>query len=316
VDSALIVRAWVEEADSALAGAWSQSALSALAARGVPDSVLGTAGWLVRSDAASTWARWFFESLADLARYVHDDDLTMASLYGQVRSGLAEVYPNAPDDEVRELARTVATSAWRDVQHRRRAQRHRLTPQQREELWFREEPDPRCYLCGYRFGEHAKGRYLRRLSRDEPVRLPYVVDFVRPRGRHGRDLDAEVDHVRPVAGGGSSGNENLRLACGWCNRAKSRYSELYDAAAWSPGTFLHPELGRVSLPQPLWVIRVVGVRGRCEWTSGCTAVLATHELFVAARQPAGALNPLNAAVYCGDHDPWAAVRFVGPSLLG
>lgn len=314
-DSALPVRGWVADANSAIADPWSPGALQALAAKGVPDAVLGGSGWLLRSDAAATWARWYFEAFADTARYVDDDSLNFGPLYAQVRDGLRTAHHGAPDDEIADLARAVALAAWRDVRQRRSARRHRLSEPQREELWFREEPGVRCYLCGYLFTSHAKARFLRRVSRADPVALPLLVDFLRPRGRNARDVDAEADHVLPVAGGGPNDLDNLRIACGWCNRAKSRYAELYDAAAWSPATFDHPRLGKISLPQPLWVVRLVGVRKRCEWQGGCAARLAADELFLAPRRLSGALNPLNAAVYCAAHDPWASERFVGPSLL-
>lgn len=314
MDNAADIAGWVSEADRALGEAWSRQALTALAGRNPPGAVMGSLGWLLRADAGSTWARWYVEGLADIGRYVQDDDLQMAHLYSSVRQSLRGDHATMPADELGELARTVASSAWREVLHRRRGRRLRLGAREREEIWFRSEPNPRCYLCGYLFRQDAKDRFLRRPS-SRPADMPLLVDCLRPRGRVARDLDAEIDHVRPVAGGGDTESANLRLACGWCNRAKSRYAELYDAPAWSPAVFIHPRLGPLSLPQPLWVVRVVGVRGRCETSEGCQATLASAELFLAPRRPAGAVNPANAAAFCREHDPWGELRFVGPDFL-
>ncbi|MFC5382117.1 HNH endonuclease [Aquipuribacter nitratireducens] len=314
MDNAATIAGWVNHADRALTTAWSRDALTTLAAQFVPGDALGSLGWLLRADAASTWARWYVEGMADIGRYVRDQELGLAHLYADLRSTLRAEHPLFPSDELAELSRVVASLAWKEVLHRRRGRRLRLTPREREEIWFRSEPGAHCYLCGYKFRPDAKGRFLRRAD-SRHADPPMLVDCVRPRGRVARDLDAEIDHVRPVAGGGDTERDNLRLACGWCNRVKSRYMALYDAPAWSPTTFLHPRLGLISLPQPLWIVRIVGVRGRCEAPLGCSAKLADAELFVAPRRLEGALNPTNAAVYCSEHDPWGHVRFVGPGIL-
>lgn len=314
MDNAAAIAGWVNHADRALADAWSTDALNTLAAQTAPGAALGSLGWLLRADAASTWARWYVEGLADIGRYVHDEELELGHLYASVRAALRAEHSSMPDDELGGLARVVGSLAWKEVLHRRRGRRLRLTPREREDIWFRSEPGARCYLCGYQFRADAKDRFLRRPDA-RPAELPVLVDCLRPRGRVARDLDAEVDHVRPVASGGDTESSNLRLACGWCNRVKSRYAELYDAPAWSPAVFAHPRLGLVSLPQPLWIVRIVGVRGRCEAAEGCSARLSDAELFVAPRRAGGALNPANAAAYCAEHDPWGQVRYVGPGIL-
>ena len=40
-----------------------------------------------------------------------------------------------------------------------------------------------------------------------------------------------IDHVEPVAGGGASSLDNLRLCCGTCNRRKGRLgTDIYEAS--------------------------------------------------------------------------------------
>ncbi|MFT7866782.1 MULTISPECIES: HNH endonuclease [Amycolatopsis] len=138
---------------------------------------------------------------------------------------------------------------------------------------------------------------------------------MRPRGLKQRHLSIEIDHVTPVAGGGSNDVDNLRLACGWCNQVKSRYASLYDVATWPARHVDHPSLGWMTLPQPFWVLRIVSMRGRCEHPDGCSARLATDELFAAPARARGTLNPVNVRVYCHEHDPWSIDRLVSPALL-
>ncbi|MFI9633598.1 HNH endonuclease [Nocardia sp. NPDC051929] len=174
------------------------------------------------------------------------------------------------------------------------------------------EPEPRCYLCGYCFKDSARDRFLGRpIDRPEPLAL---VDFVRPRGRTSRDLCIEIDHVTPLAAGGNNEVENLRLACGWCNRVKSSHTNLFDTTSWALGKINHPTLGVVAIPQPLWVLRFVATRGRCESPTGCSARLANSEIFVAPRRRGGALTPTNLAAFCQRHDPWATERYIGVDL--
>ncbi|WP_372494438.1 HNH endonuclease [Actinoallomurus purpureus] len=138
---------------------------------------------------------------------------------------------------------------------------------------------------------------------------------MRPRGLHAVDLTIQIDHVRPVRAGGATDDENLRFACGWCNRAKSGHMQLYGASSWVNHRIQHPLLGWVSIPRPLWVVRMTQLRARCEDPSGCSATLATNELYVAPKRTTGAFNPSNCRIYCDVHDPWAGIRFVGEKVL-
>ncbi|MFC7870788.1 HNH endonuclease [[Kitasatospora] papulosa] len=128
-------------------------------------------------------------------------------------------------------------------------------------------------------------------------------------------LCVEVDHVVPVAEGGATAVDNLRLACGWCNSVKNRYTNIYDTIPWSAGILSHPALGPVTRPQPLWVLRTVATRRRCEFAEGCTARIEGAELFAGPRNQGGALTPVNVAVYCEQHDPWHLDRWIGPKRL-
>ncbi|MFI2375828.1 HNH endonuclease [Streptomyces sp. NPDC018964] len=307
---------WIESAQSALRSNWDTQGLRDFAARETPHTVLGPLGWLLKADINATWARWFIDGFADSAKYEINGDLSYAHLYEEIKDNLASEISDTPDDEVRELARRIAKAAWQEILFRRVIRRDGLSAEEKEELWFSNEPTPRCYLCGYAFSDLAKKKFLGRAAKGLKISPSLVVDFVRPRGRVSADLLPEVDHVRPVAAGGAASVENMRLACGWCNRYKSSHGQLYDVPSKYTARLRHPVLGEVSVPQPLWIIRVVGLRGRCEHREGCDAQVENAELFVAPRRPSGALAPSNCAAYCSEHDPWRDVRFVGTRLLG
>lgn len=291
---------------------WTQDALREVSRLDVPSVVFGANDWLLKADHATTVARWFVEGLVDLAPYEFDDSLNIGHLYKELITQMRSLTP-APDDEVRKAARKLASFAWHDVILRRNMGRKAIRKRLREEVWFREEPNQRCYLCGYKFTPLARDLFLHRTAGALTPRN--LVDFTRPRGRSARHLAVEVDHVMPVIEGGATDIDNLRLACGWCNIVKSRYCAIYDAKSWSVGVVSHPILGHVSVPQPLWLLRLVAIRGRCEERSSCQARLADHELFVAPRSPKGALTPTNLMVVCQDHDPWRHQRLVNPALL-
>ncbi len=304
---------WVAAIHASSSNAWSSEQLRSLALLAVPDAALGVSGWLLRADAALTWGRWLLESIVDPAPYMMYDDErhSYATIYAAVRAIVQAEATELADEAIKSLARSMARAAWDEIRFQRSRARRALTRTVRNQVWLAAEPEPRCHLCGYAFDGAAKDRYFGRASRRE---LPLLVDFTRPRGRNPRDLTAEVDHVRPVATGGGGDLDNLRLACGWCNRTKWFYDHLYAVPTWRPATVQHPVLGPVSVPQPLWVVRHVSAVGRCE-QPGCAGRLATHELFVAPRRLSGALTPTNIAVWCIDHDPWSTERFIGPTLL-
>ncbi len=293
---------------------WAESALRRLSTRAIPSEVLGSHAWLLQSDARLTWISWYVDALIEKQKYVKDERLGYAHLYEALRTELLLRYADAPQDEVGQAATHLAELVWSDVAARRQSGRTRIPPAIREELWFSREPDPRCYLCGYRFDAYARDKYLSRPAGERPD-LPVLVDLTRPRGLKLRDIEVEVDHVRPVSDGGSSSAENLRLACGWCNSVKSNRHSLYASSSAPYGEVRVGQLGRVPLPQPLWVLRIVATRGRCEASDGCDARLDSAELFLAPLGRTNVLNPSNAAVYCKSHDPWKAKRYVGPSVL-
>lgn len=304
---------WVATVRASSANAWSSYHIGNLATVPVPEFALGPSGWLLRADAALTWGRWLLAGIVDPAAYVayEDNSHSYATLYATVRTAVVAEAGELDRGAVAALARLIADAMWDEIQFERSRSRRSLSKRVRDQVWLAAEPEPRCHLCGYVFEEAAKERYF---GRPADADLPLLVDFTRPRGRYPRDLYAEIDHVRAVAAGGADQLDNLRLACGWCNRAKSFFDHLYAVPAWRTGTVHHPRLGVISVPHALWVVRFVSSIGGCEHI-GCSARVASHELFVAPRRPTGALTPTNIAVWCSEHDRWKTERFIGPALL-
>ncbi|MBB2747103.1 UNVERIFIED_ORG: hypothetical protein FHR35_006982 [Microbispora rosea subsp. rosea] len=301
------------EARKSLDNNWSDEALKSLANHTIPEVVSGSLGWLLRGDLAVVWGRWFIEGLVDLAPYETNTELNIGHLHLSVLEYLNYSSPQAPLDERQAHARVLTKFAWQLVSARRARKRSPINLAQRTEIWALGQPEGRCYLCGYKFGKEARDRFLG-VNKGDP-QLPRLVDFTRPRGMRAAELRIEVDHMVPVVEGGETTSANLRLACGWCNSVKNRYTNIYDTLPWSAGTFQHPSLGPVTKPQSLWVLRTVATRRRCEAADSCTARIETAELFAAPRHISGALTPANVAVYCEQHDPWRLSRWVGPKRL-
>ncbi|MFF4926856.1 HNH endonuclease [Kitasatospora sp. NPDC001261] len=291
---------------------WTEDGLRRIAQLNAPSGILGKNEWLLRADYAMTVGRWFLEGIIDVRRHARGTS-NIGHVFKEVRTSLTSLCRDSPADEIDGAATELASLAWREVVALRGAGRERITRSMKVAVWLSNGPDQRCYLCGYSFSIHARDLLLGRTRANlAPLSM---VDFTRPRGANWRHLRIELDHEIPVAEGGVTDESNLRLTCGWCNVTKSSLWSFYDAKAWIAGEMNHPTLGFVSIPQPLWMLRIVAARGRCEAAAGCTARLENSELFVAPHNPTGSMTPTNLLVVCASHDPWAAHRLVSPALL-
>nr|WP_281380603.1 HNH endonuclease [Brevundimonas variabilis] len=175
---------------------------------------------------------------------------------------------------------------------------------------------PRCYLCGFAFSQEAIQKFLGQPA--SPVVLPPTLDVLRPRGRKPHEVSIEVEHVMPVTSGGQAG-DNLRLACGWCNRAKSSKTSIYDAAFTSRNPsggaplVLAGEL-QYELPEPFWVVRIIAIQRHCQ-ADGCNATISNSELRITLKDFSGSPNPTNLRAVCPRHDPIATERFRNSALV-
>ncbi len=288
---------------------WDRSRLSAFGGSTVPTDVLGLHDGLLRGDQSVLWLRWFLEGIASPGTYLADPSKTWAHLYDHVLTRIEDTYRDDLDSDRRDLARAIADHLFSEIERRRLAGRKGASKSDRVSLIQSATP-PRCYLCGYAFESAAIQKFLGQKG-GPAVNLPVTLDVLRPRGRKPHEVCIEVEHVMPVASGGLGGS-NLRLACGWCNRAKSAKTSIYDASATArvPSGTLPLVLGghrQFELPEPFWVVRITAIQGQCQ-AAGCSATIQNSELRVTLKDFSGSPNPTNLRAVCPRHDPIVSDR--------
>jgi hypothetical protein len=106
---------------------------------------------------------------------------------------------------------------------------------------------------------------------------------------------------------GGDNVENLSLACGWCNRAKSAGISVYDVEG-RPRNAGPNGFGLTSLPQPFWVVRQLSLVRGCEHPGGCDRHAENAPMTLAPGMVGGAVNPHNIITTCLEHDPIRAIR--------
>jgi hypothetical protein len=293
---------FIDAASSPAGREGTRKAVHEIAARQFPESLgLGRLE-LLRGDVHMLWVDWFLESVSDPQL----SSASYASCYKQALTVLDVVLPTTVAEDRHNAAKAVA-EAIRGARLAHQPQRRRTLDRSQRDLLLLEAGSPaRCWVCGVRFTEATVEAFANGTARNST--LPSFVDYLSPRGMKRRDLAIEVDHVVPISRAGADETRNMRLACGWCNAAKSDRVSLYEAGT-KPKTIHHPRMGPVSVPLPYWVVRVLqSSDGRCE-ANGCQACSRTEEMLVAVRFP-GAPTPPNLSVFCREHDPLEIERLV------
>lgn len=287
---------------------WTLEGIQDLASREIAAELLGSHRELLQADVKSVWIRWFIEAIFDLSRL---QGAHFAQLYKIASGRIDTLFPDLLPDERLQIGRDIAHVAKMELHRRETRKRVKIPHEQRRRLLISAGVHPRCWICGSLFAEKAIERFV---TGDRiPIEQPPYVDFLKPRGLNERDLHIEVDHVVPFAAGGSDA-ENLRLACGWCNRVKSNRVSLYNVSSMTIDV-QHPKLGTFAAPQPFWIIRLLAVRRRCEHPDGCRRTVDNTELTIAPKHAAGSVNPINMLVCCTEHDPLRINRLVPRRVL-
>jgi len=285
---------------------WDEQQLARLGYHSVPDSVFLQNRSILRADATVLWVRWFVDALVDRGRARHEN-ASFGQLYLEVSRCLDRLFLETPKDKRQSAARAIAKAISNELRRTRRFKRRHIAWTTRRALVARLDTPPRCEICGYAFSGWALRRFLGLEPEQERPPLPMFLDKTKPIGAHERDVRIEVDHIAPAARAGADEADNLQLLCGWCNRSKADHLTLYDVGSYP--RFRDGE----SLPQPLWVVRLLALRRRCEAPGGCLRNPRNEELTVAKRLDSGAFNPTNMYVVCREHDPWRAYRWVARS---
>jgi len=169
---------------------------------------------------------------------------------------------------------------------------------------------PRCWLTGYKFTNDAIDRFLGDSS-VVPSPLTFV-DIYKRQGLVSRDLQIEIDHLHPFSLGGGD-EDNLKIVCGWANSNKGAKVSLYGAS----GLAVQAKIGGRSLflPQPYWVIRLIGSVRKCEHEEGCENDIGSVELTVAPSLKSGIPNPIGLRVCCPSHDTLGSRRLASRKSL-
>lgn len=289
---------------------WDANSLRHLAE--VPWESAADSDWLLDADFRVVFLRWLAECgqpLTDPRKPVH---IQRALVVQQVMRYVDGMFPptldGSLDHERRELIRALGQVAARVSQPPSSGTAH-LSDLERRELLDEAGSPSRCYLCGVKFGRPAIATFLR--EEVPAFRATPFVDMFYPQGLNGIDLRIEIDHVRPKAQGGPHALSNLRLACGYCNRVKSDSLTVLDRTRYGPW-LNHPDLGRMRLPHPTWILRMFALLGECKV---CQATSESSQLVVAPVVWSSLLNPLNLRVYCVMHDPIPHERLVQAGTL-
>lgn len=296
---------FLESFSGTLASSWDGATVDAMASQVLPEELAGSRWDLLTGDLRWLWTEWWVQTFGDPMRLKSADYPT---LYAHARAAVVQRFPGDPRSDINAAARGVAR-LLQDLTRRHRTERLDLTDLDRRELLVEAGDPPRCWICGWAFPPSEVDCFLGTINEAaDPTERPLYVDMVLPRGCSTADLRINADHVVPVAAGGSH-RDNLRLACGWCNRAKSAVLTTYDVPTQAPA-YDHPRLGQLSVPHPLWVVRALATVAVCESPEGCDRTTRTDQLTVGPRWPEGGLTPANIMVTCHNHDPWATVRWV------
>ncbi|MBN9164485.1 MAG: hypothetical protein J0I07_26215 [Myxococcales bacterium] len=301
---------FVREASFDPSSYWDYAQLERLAGLELPHDLLGDQATLLKADQHRLWLKWFLEGLASPSRIAGDSSLRRLDIFEAVLGRVTQRYPMVERHRRAALAEKITDHLEAEVDRIRLANsRDHATSATRQAL-ISASAVPRCYICGYAFSQEAIDAF-RRVKGREKVKTPLLVDVLRPRGLVERDITIEIEHVVPVAQGGS-GQGNLKLACGWCNKHKSSRVSLYEAPFVAPKTlpFVLGSHRLHELPSPFWTIRVMALRGRCQHVDDCDCTAENAELFISLADWTGSPNPTNLVVHCKDHDPIATHRMV------
>jgi hypothetical protein len=280
---------------------WSSEGISAIAGRIVPDGLLGLRSGILRADINLVWARWFAESLCGPS-CSNKADAGYAFLFDAIRTQIDQRFGAYSNEERNGLSKIMARFVLEEV-GQTQLKRKTISKNDRITMLDFAGETPRCWICGFAFEQPAIDTFL---GAARPTLLRTYVDFAKPR-LVSRDYLIEVDHKDPFAEGGG-GDDNLALACGWCNKIKGARRSLYDVRT-NPLLFDHPRLGATSVPHPFWIVRLIAIRGQCEEQS-CQRKVSNHELTVQPRLEEGAMNPMNIMVTCPVHDRYGEERLV------
>jgi hypothetical protein len=285
---------------------WIKESVFELSTKTLPDDMYRNRKDLLKADSYLLWAKWFVESLIDV-KSQHNTHLTYGVYYKKLHDKISLLFPTKPKENINEITATISAITFKQIEINNNKKRENLSVDKRYELL---DVASRCWYCGQLFCDGEIDSFLG-FNKDIIRTKREFVDYLKPSGMSERDSRIEIEHRYPFCKGGSGG-DNLVLACGWCNKNKSSRMSLYDVTSEALA-YIHPRLGRVSVPQPFWVIRLISMKRRCEHTGGCNNDIDNSELTVVPIIADGSANMMNLRVVCPDHEGLGSNRFVHSS---
>jgi hypothetical protein len=274
---------------------WDQGALTKISTILEPDVVLGARKTALRADIKSLWARWFVEGLYDPHK---PKGHNFTEIYSKVKRSINDFNAINTENNI-SIAKELTRVIYAEISQKQDANRIQFSQKQKETLLVLAGKEARCSICGYNFSSYAIDSFLNKDLYNELGR-PLFIDYMTGHGAKKKDLLIEIDHIVPISHGGANDLDNLQLLCGWCNRHKSNYNNFYESN-FSPKSIRHPKLGKLSIPRPLWIIRALATKQKCEHP-GCSATNKDSRLYVMPKHVHGAPNPISIKIVCSEHD--------------
>lgn len=286
---------------------WSSDFLVEISEKNVPDIVLGNNLSILKSDIHSKWARWFIESMCDPQMFKKDTP-TYSQVFSVVYRNICSIFPERDHSYKISLSESISDVVLNYLYlDQSKIIRRKLTLKEKLSLIDISGSTPRCWICGYKFRDEAIENFISRTKYKIP--RPLFIDILKPLGLSDRDLQIEVDHVKPFSHGWGD-DDNLRISCGWCNKYKSNCESIYDTYGLAKSISICNNLPFCTLPNPFWTIRLLGVNKKCSFKLGCNATNLSSELTVAPIIEYGSLNPANLRAVCYEHDPLMECRLL------
>lgn len=287
------------------------NSLGKIANQRVPDFVTSSRGTLLRADIHLLWTQWFINSICDSEQILNSPQ-GYPHIFKAVQDRITLIFTSITEPERQKITQYIARLINQEVERKQKRKRIYIDKQTKKLLWDLSGAEPRCWICGYKFTDWARNKFLG-YSNFKEIPLPRFVDYITLHGVKQRDICIEVDHAIPFSKGGSEDIDNLHLSCGWCNSHKSDRLSIYDVDI-KPRILKHPKLGKRSIPHPFWVIRLFSIRQRCEYEGNCEKTVHHSKLNIISKHPQGAMNPANLKVVCEDHDSLGSMRFIDRSI--
>jgi 5-methylcytosine-specific restriction endonuclease McrA len=291
---------------------WGTDELEQFARQEIPDAVIGTRRKdLLRGDVYLLWANWFIDAVCDPARLAKEDT-RRAHIFALVAEFVRSRFADLSEHELGQLTRSLSNEIWARVEDcRSRSSRGRVEYLDRLTLLTKAGKPARCWICGYAFPDEIVKRFL---GNEEPrASGSEFIDIFKPSGLRSADKAIEIDHVNAFSHGGGDELDNLRLACGWCNRNKGNLRSIYDVSG-KCSELKRPLMGLWFLPRSFWVIRTLAAVRRCE-VGNCDATVENSELTVETVNPSGLPTPTNLRCVCSQHHFLGHQRMVDRSLF-